>query len=663
MSSNPFFELYVGDRISSEEFVTVFSPFLVKHAEAIFVPGNVVVTGMQGSGKSMLLSLLKPSVRVEYAKAGKPFPIPQRFQKFVGAGINLAHSNAIDFGYRRVPGDLLEASLLFGDFVNYSICLDLIHSVTQFGQLPQHHVHATGVISSPDLWDRFTKKIQKDPTWQGYLEESTSFEDLVERMRERTFAYRRFLHMNDIEFDEKIRSTKTPVGGPILAVVRTMKEIGILEKAVNVFVHIDQYEELANLGTGVAGDIDYRAVINRALASRDPNVSYRIGSRGYAWHSHGKILGTGAKLEEERDYKFVDLDEKLRRHENPKTWIFPGFAEDVFARRLNHAGFDHPTSPRPSLLEKLFGYGLSPEDKAKKYAGRNRRRVVKPDVSWPHGLQAQLFELADVDPFAARLGEAWAYQKGLQELSLDKLPWDQPAQQWWRKERIEIALIQIASRCQQRPLWSGVEDIINLSGGNILIFLSICQCVWDALLQVGDRRSERDALLKEVEPEIQAIGILRASEHWLKKISQETGRSGDRFRFVREVGEMLSRDLMHDRRLSNPGHNGFSVADEELEQLPDLRGFLQELSDYGNMLQFKHTTKEKDRRSRQKWYLNPIFDPQFKLPFKRLKEPRYVRAVDVQSWLENSRTRQVLTQIGERGESPEDLPLFRRTQD
>ena len=59
MSINPFFELYVGDRLSSSEFVNIFSPFLVEHAEALFLPGNVVVKGVQGSGKSMLLKLVK----------------------------------------------------------------------------------------------------------------------------------------------------------------------------------------------------------------------------------------------------------------------------------------------------------------------------------------------------------------------------------------------------------------------------------------------------------------------------------------------------------------------------------------------------------------------------------------------------------------------------
>jgi hypothetical protein len=115
---NPFFELYVGDRLSSSEFVTIFSPYLVRYAEALFLPGNVVVKGVQGSGKSMLLSLLKPDVRLEYARAGAEFPVRGALSQFIGAGINLAHSNGIDFGYRAISDDPNETAIFFGDFVN-----------------------------------------------------------------------------------------------------------------------------------------------------------------------------------------------------------------------------------------------------------------------------------------------------------------------------------------------------------------------------------------------------------------------------------------------------------------------------------------------------------------------------------------------------------------
>ena len=203
---------------------------------------------------------------------------------------------------------------------------------------------------------------------------------------------------------------------------------------------------------------------------------------------------------------------------------------------------------------------------------------------------------------------------------------------WWKKERIELAIVQIAGRCQQRPLWSGYHEIIDLSGGNILTFLSICQFIWDTQSQVGDR----ETLFIDANPidtEIQAIGIFKASNYWLNKITQETGRSGDRFRLAKQIGNVLGRHLHADRHMSYPGHNGFSLTDQDLKQAPHVNELLEEMSDYGTLVVSSHTTKEKDRRSRRKFYLNPILCPHFKIPYKRLKEPMYIRSFYVEKWM------------------------------
>jgi hypothetical protein len=144
----------------------------------------------------------------------------------------------------------------------------------------------------------------------GYLGGCDKLSDVIQKMELRVNAYRRYLHMNDREFNEDIRQTKTAIGVPVSSLINAMRKIGILEDDVNVFIYVDQYEDLANLKCVESPAIDYRAVINRALARRDPSVSYRIGSRGHAWHNHGLIVGTSARLEEERDYKFIDLDQK-----------------------------------------------------------------------------------------------------------------------------------------------------------------------------------------------------------------------------------------------------------------------------------------------------------------------------------------------------------------
>ena len=637
MSINPFFELYVGDKLSSSEFVEIFSPFLVEYAEALFLPGNIVVKGVQGSGKSMLLSLLKPEVRMEYAKAETDFPVHGKSINFIGAGINLAHSNAIDFGYRAISSNADETALFFADFVNYTILLDLFGSICTLSEpldIDMGDLHID--LSAEREHDFITTLISAD-IFQGTLKDCASINDVKNRMRERLNAYRRFLHMNDKQLDGQIQESKTDIGAPISATVGLLKASGIIGQDVSIFIHIDQYEELVNISPQTTNP-DYRRVINRALARRDPAISYRIGTRGHAWRNHGFIFGADAKLEEERDYKFVDLDVMLRRHENPKSWVFPGFVEDVFARRLKYVSLASKKANGRELLERVFGKGIPPEDKARRYGGHNKGRSVKVDRDWPEDFKKGILALAEDDPLTARLLEAWVLQKIDQRKSI--LPREPSmgmlsAMQekiWWKKERIELALVQIAGRCQQRPLWSGFCELIALSGGNILTFLSICQFIWDTQNQIG-KEERLPTELSEIDPEIQAIGIFKASNYWFEKIPQETGQSGDRFRLARQIGKVLMRGLYADRKMSYPGHNGFSLAEDDLELFPHVKKLLEEMNDYGTVVVWPHTTKEKDRRRRQKVYLNPVLCPQFKMHYKRLKEPNYIHPSQVEEWM------------------------------
>lgn len=642
MSSNPFFELYVGDRLSSDEFVNIFSPFLVEHAQALFLPGNVVVTGVQGSGKSMLLSLLKPEVRLEYVRANAKFPVAEQNVNFIGAGINLAHSGAYDFGYRQVSADPTETILYFGDFVNYSVFLDLISSVRSFNGVKDKSLSSLNVDLSAEKQRQLLASLREHPVFQGYLEKCASLDEMEERIRHRLNSYRRFLHLNDKELDPELKHTKTDIGVPVAELARALKESAIVNKDVNFFIHIDQYEELSNISSSQATPPDYRRIINRALARRDPAVSYRIGTRGHAWRNHGFIFGADAKLEEERDYKFVDLDQMLRRNENRKTWIFPRFVEDVFARRLRHVGLATKEADGKDLLERLFGKGLASESKARRYGGKAPERAVKVDREWATEVSARLVAMAADDPLKARLAEAWILQlldrkkAGRSLVQPGELSWDVVSEMnsklWWKKERVELALVQIAGRCQQRPLWGGADELIELSGGNVLTFLSICHMIWETNNQIGFSQKDRSAL-NEIEFEVQAIGVFKASEYWLRKIGQETGRSGERVRLVRQIGNIMSRNLLSDRKMSYPGHNGFSIADEDLERYPHVKSLLEEMSDYGSLIILPHTTKEKDRRSRRKMYLNPVLCPQFKIPYKRLKEPEYLNPSTVEQWM------------------------------
>lgn len=636
MKSNPFFELYVTDRISPRDFVTIFSDFLVPHAEPLFLQGNAVVTGIQGSGKSMLLQLLQPYIRRQYFESDKDFPVPPERRKFMGVTVNLAHSSAIDFGLRRdLDTEPQEVELLFGDFFNYLAIEALVKNIRYIAEGPPVLAKETGLNAAPSDLAELARTLSALPIWEGWLAPSENLNDLQTALSRRLQGYRRYLHMKDRELDPSFRATRTAIGSPIFECADALQSAGYIDRNTNIFVNVDQYEELGNISSrNKERPADYRAVINKALASRDPRVSYRIGTRGHAWKRHSLIMGTNAKLEEERDYKYVDLDTLLKRGENSSTDIFSRFARDVFNRRLKFAGFGEVSVRTKDALAEVYGRSPSAGDKVRNFGLRNPEKALRLERDLRRETVEALKGLARRDLLSAKLGEIWIRQKGdAYDLKVpdEKLPWEQS--KWWKKERREAAALQIASQTQQRTLWGGAEDLVGLSGGNILVFLSLNQFIWDTWLQDKGREFMSMDDLPKIDINVQSTGVHKASYFWVEKIRQETGRSGDRSRFTAIVAEFLSRRLYEDLKLSNPGHTGFSVLISELEEFPGVKVFLEELSDYGNFLMLDHTTKNSDRKGRVKLYFHPVFCPRFDLPYVRTKEPYYASIKDVLSWM------------------------------
>ncbi len=180
MQINPFHELYVTETIPPRHFVDLFSSYLVKSALALFQPGNVVLTGVQGSGKSMLLNLLKPEIRLAYLGVGQDLPIPDRYKKFLGAGINITRSGALDFGQRPIKrGDSEEIRILplyFGDFLNYWIVGDIIRSIDLMNE-HQDGIGAKelGLRVGTNSLDAFAESLSRDECWFGHFNGTSDY--------------------------------------------------------------------------------------------------------------------------------------------------------------------------------------------------------------------------------------------------------------------------------------------------------------------------------------------------------------------------------------------------------------------------------------------------------------------------------------------------------
>ncbi|MCQ0090263.1 hypothetical protein [Roseovarius sp. M141] len=639
-SLNPFNSLYRTESISTSEFVSLFSPVLLKESlvQRLFEPGNVILCGLQGSGKSALLNLLEPQVLVEYLNSSHTWPLPAHCSRFVAASITLRSSGALLFGQRAIEGvpddNERVIGLYFADFLNYWIVSDLIEKLqllfSEDGKLLASKI---GLDTRPKLLDEFALNLSSDACWLGALEGVGTFEQLKNAVEIRIRKYENFLNYNS-DFPEEFSRTKTGAGEPIAVAADCLRNVGILPDDVPVLVTIDQFEDLMDLERDISdnGRPIFRRVIWKMLGNRDDRVSYRVGARLYSLDKGIHSLRGSATVEEMREVNVVNLDDLLQARES-RVSLFPEFCDDVLRRRLLEAGYGGVAK---KAVRQLFGPRATPEKKVEEFITKSRANVVSRTGPFDHTIREALVGIAERDPISAKLGEAWVRQnskkQAISATDIVREPWS--SRQWWKKERKQQALLQVFSACGQKSVWYGSGDIVNLAGRNILTFLSMCQFVWAELLRSMDEGPID--LPKDIDPVIQTLGINSASDYWFRKIKAEPKGGDDRNRFVNELGNFFREKLLRDRNMSYPGNNGFSLPLRDVEDESVIDDFLSDCVAFGVLESRPHTPKSRSRGQSEKWYLSPILSPHFQIPAAHIKEPYYATIQEVAAWMKNS---------------------------
>lgn len=644
---NPFHDLWVTEILAPDDFVKMFSPVVASHSEDLFGTGNVVIKGRQGSGKSMLLSLLNTRTRVAYARSGTEYPAHHTYKPFIAAGIHLIRDNARIVASRlsELPQEKRKdwAATTFADYVNYILVQDLIANIKYLaGEQSKDGVLKTELPLkwTLDTQEKLTRGLKTSAAWYGYLDDCDSFEDIDRKINNRITEYRKYFNFNTDHLQPEVESTKTDIGEPTAVFADALRQAGVISPQTLVYLRIDQHEELYELEKSSGNSNVFRQVINRALAMRDGRVAYRVGTRHYAWSSDVTIWGSGAHLENMRDYSIIDIDEILKRHENASLGIsFGDFAEDVFRRRLAAYGFYDLDLTNTTLLRTVFGKTLTPSERAKIYVKEKPSSLNIP-ADWSVEWNDTLTKLWVSDPLAAKLTEVWLRQKKQQREKVyllkdidSNLAWQE--RRYWIKERNEAALIQIAGDAKEMLIWSGERHILDLSGWNILAFMTICRAIWAAWLRSTPDDELHRTSLPTISMDKQVIGIYEASRIWADKLRE--GADGDRrHAFISSLGAWLSTSIRNDRALSYPGHTGFSIFKKDFEEVTPVTYLLKSCRDQGDLIESEHTTKSTDGFPRTKWYLNPLLCPYFRIPHVRTKEPIYTTLVQLNDILEGN---------------------------
>ena len=670
--SNPFTEAYVTHTVSDEHFVRFFSPVLIVSAGAILQAGNVVVKGTQGSGKSMLLRLLDPEIRIAYFNVDPKeestdtcYPVPRELRKFISTRADLNKSGLLDIT-NTLPDqpsveDLTDLTRSFADFFNYWLLRGLLQCIDRIIDNPEPF---EGLIRS-DLRDDFARALAHEDCWFDGLSQVDDWESLKKSVKDRVVDYRAWANGNRA-LPELVRTSRTTIGEPLARASEQLKAVGVISAETNVFATIDQIEALWMQGDGKRelGE-RLRSELYEVLGKRDDRVSYRIGARRYDWGKGGSLaMRDGRELEEERDFQIFDIDALLRRNEAAKNWTFGRLAKDVFRRRVKTT-FRQQNDLSRNLEDPAGFFGASPTPQqiiAATIKKPDFDKLLKLDDDWPQpwreaiqscyrretpGLPAPPPEDYPFDPLNALLLSAWGLQTGGKGKARERthrrlleppqsagnLPWTR-AKSSWRKERFPQAVLQLVSRHQQKMLWWGEAKVLSLCGSNILRFITICRVTWDHWQRLTDGMMPLGGKAPIVPVEIQSRAIFEASRKVHEALMRQPGQpAGDvRSRFLGQIASWLRKLLLDDPAMSNPGQNGFSLRVSDLNQNPQLRQLIEEAVGWGDLYEVDHTSKMKSERSsepRKKYYINPALSPYYDLPEAHTKEPVYATLDDI----------------------------------
>jgi hypothetical protein len=651
---NPFQQLYFSDDTQSDDFVELFSTIPLQGAiNPIFQGGNVVLSGTQGCGKTMILNLLRPETRIAYAKAGKEFPVDKHMSSFISAGVNLTRSAITELVQITLGEggevDERELPLYFADFFNYWVVDDLLKSMLTIGQSSE----VFGSIVDLSYLPQFVERLADQDCWFDTLKGVTTIEELRKSISERIKIYRMWVGGNYSKPGppEGLRDSKTNIGEPIARTAECLRQSKMVARDVPVLIRVDQIEELHRAFSPRQKNLflAFRKILNRAFANRDSRVHYRAGTRKYGWETpeYLSVWGSEARLEERRDYLWIDMDKELFIPGEKKNSVFERFAEDAFQKRVKYYYRSEKKLIPSQLAKTVFGKHPFAEERLKELKEHpdDDRKIDRAlglatdtgewTLEWRDFLR-RLYRSDRAGMLDAVLAAAWGRQTGggglRRQHREDPPPEDAPwrTRTWWRKERLDQAVLQLLTRSQQRFMWWGYKDILSLSGGNITVFLHICHRIWDGFLKSQTSLPpDRQINLLEgggIPYQIQADGILFASNEWFKKLPEEPG--GDsRQHFVEELGNWLNRKMLDDLSMSYPGGNGVSIANKEFTSedpwVISLQRFLKDAVGYGVLLEIEHSSKSKRDGRRLKYHLNPILCPRYQIPEARTKEPYY----------------------------------------
>jgi hypothetical protein len=640
---NPFYHPLVTELIEDPtRYGKVFSQqILVGETLAVYQAANVVCLGPQGSGKSMILNLIRYPVISQWLKAhGRPPEPIKRMGPFLGISINLVRAAFHAFGRRSVSKirsagkvDQEIDAICAGDFLNHYLFREFLKGVQLLATPDGESLRQWMRIRQNKLdLEKIAREISSWGCWFGYYEDCCSIDSLLGKCEDRLNTWRSFLCANIDDIPEDVWRTKSMLGEAQHAMGNLLREMGTSSKPLSLFVVIDQYEVLRELNPTYGKSL--QRLVNTLIKARDPVVFYKFGARTYDWGTELRIFGAESRIEVQRDYIQIDLAQILMRNEDGSGWLFPDFCLDVAYKRLRKEGGFRASKDQ---VKKMVGEWQAEKEASLYIKEPKRKSIVLKKLNNKIKGRIETLCAPETSPLELRLAGAWVLQKQQRNIEesvilneLGSYPWQMNKS--WRKERVGVALLQIASIANQKPRFFGWNTILYLSGANISAFLLICSKIWDVAAKMGFQPLSESPIRVQDQSE----GIYLASEEWFHRDRNEHSGGRQRYEVISRLGPSIHDALVGDLAISNPGYSGFSLRESDfgnIEEGRKVERYLENAVSWAILEERPHTSKFHEGARRRKWYLHPLLSPIFGIPYKRVKEPLYTDIKMVYAWI------------------------------
>jgi hypothetical protein len=642
-SRNPFIELLVSELIEDpDQYRRMFSQeILVGETRQVFMPGNMVIRGPQGAGKSMILNLIRCQVLSNWLTEDARIPEPlNQVPPFFGISINLVRAGFHAFGRRSVSRQRTGGrdedldSACAADYLTHYLFREFLHGLEFLvGADGRRTLKWLGI--EPEILNRAMPELRLLPAWAGFYANCDDLSGMIAACDYRLNVWRRFLNSSIDEIPADVWESKAEMEEAMHQMGRFIDHLVDRPRKLPLYVVIDQYEVLPDLNLRFGRSL--QRIVNTLIKARDPVVFYKIGARTHDWGIELRIWGAESRIEEQRDYSIINLADVLMRTEDYHK-IFSGFALDVATKRLRESGYEKISSQ--AVVDMLGVWNRDaeswlyfPSNSLEEVADK---LITEVDANIKAAILRACHDLRG-SPLDLRLAEAWAIQQANRGIDarqiVDRMSANPWRHEYWYKERVAVALLQIASKANSQKRYYGWKTIVELAGANISAFLLLCGEVWDTATKNGYDPISGNALPVT----IQSDGVFDASRRWRNRDRNEAIGGSHRYDFLSKLGPAINLALIRDNpSLSNPGYSGFSLAEAELgrdDKTKAVRRYLGNAVSWAILEERRHTSRNKSSSTRRKWYLHPLFSPEFVIPATRVKEPLYATPDQVHSWI------------------------------